>query len=109
MKLVVSVSAIALAAAFAISGAHAADRKVDIINKTGQTLTHFYASTTNANSWEEDILGKDTLDDGETFEADIDDGSGKCVFDFKAVFESGQSLVKKGINVCEITTFTYSK
>ena len=80
-----------------------------IINKTGQSLTHFYASTTNADSWEEDILGKDTLDDGETFEADIDDGSGKCVFDFKAVFESGQFLVKKGINVCQISTFTYNK
>ena len=109
MKLALALSAVALSAVFSVSGAQAANRKVDIIIKTGQSLTHFYASTTNADSWEEDILGKDTLDDGETFEADIDDGSGKCVFDFKAVFESGQFLVKKGINVCQISTFTYNK
>ena len=109
MKFAVAFSAAALAAVVSFSGAEAANRKVDIVNKTGQTLTHFYASTTNADSWEEDILGKDSLDDGESFEADIDDGTGKCIFDFKAVFESGQSLIKKRINVCEISTFTYNK
>lgn len=87
----------------------AADRHVDIVNKTGMTLTHFYASKVNAKDWEEDILGKDTLDNGETFEINIDDGSGACRFDFKAIFEGGGELIKNNINVCEISTFTYTR
>lgn len=98
----------ALAAAILLaSPLAAANRKVDIVNKTGQTLTHFYASTTNENSWEEDMLDKDVIADGESFEADIDDGTGKCLFDLKGVFESGAELIKKRVNVCEISTFTF--
>lgn len=86
---------------------HAADRNVDIINKTGRSLTHFYASRVGANDWEEDILGKDTLENGETFSINIDDSTGACRFDFRAVFQGGGELVKNNINVCEISTFTY--
>lgn len=99
-----------LAAATLLTGAaHAADRHVDIINKTGMTLTKFYASSTGTRSWEEDILGRDTLDDGETITININDGTGACKFDFKAVFENGQSIEKGAIDVCTIETFTYTK
>ena len=89
--------------------ANAADRNVDIVNKTGMTMTAFYASITNANSWEENILGNDNLADGETQPVDIDDGSGKCVFDFKAVFKGGGTAERRGVNVCQISTFTFTR
>ncbi len=99
----------AVALIFSSGIAHAADRRVEIVNKTGMTLTHFYASNTGAKDWEEDILGRDTLSDGESVEVNINDGTGACKFDFKAVFESGQSLEKGNVNVCEISTYTYSR
>lgn len=89
--------------------ASAADHRVDIVNKTGMPLKHFYASVTSTDDWEEDILGRDVLDDGESFEADINDGSGKCKYDFKAVFANGQSLIQKNIDVCTVTTYTYTR
>ena len=88
--------------------ARAADRHVEIVNKTGRTMTSFFASKVGAKSWEEDILGKDTLDDGDTVTININDGSGACRFDFKAVFENGKSVEKANIDVCKISTFTYS-
>ena len=88
--------------------AHAADRNVDIVNKTGKTMTAFYASVTNANNWEENILGGDNLDDGDTQPVDIDDGSGKCVFDFRADFKGGGSAEKRSVNVCQISKFTFT-
>lgn len=91
------------------SGARAADRNVDIVNTTGQTMIKFYASVTKSGSWEENILGNDSLDNGDTQSINIDDGSGKCVFDFKAVFKSGDTAEKRGVNVCEISTFTFSR
>ncbi len=91
-----------------VPAARAADRHVDIINKTGQTMTNFYASKVGAKSWEEDILGKDTLDDGDTVTININDGTGACRFDFKAVFDGGKSIEKGNIDVCKIGTFTYN-
>lgn len=89
--------------------AMAANRHVDIVNKTGKTLTEFYASSTGSNSWEEDILGRDTIANGETFDINIDDGTGACRFDFRAVFQNGGESVKRNVNVCEISTFTYTR
>lgn len=100
-----------LAAALLISSvgtASAADRRVEIVNRTGMAMTNFYASNTGTNSWEEDILGRDVVANGASVVVDIDDGTGACRFDFKAVFQGGASSVKQGINVCEITTFTYT-
>ena len=79
------------------------------LNKTGMAMKHFYASTTGTDDWEEDILGRDVIESGDTFDINIDDGSGACRYDFKAVFENGQSLVRKNINVCEISSFTYNR
>lgn len=85
----------------------AANRKVDVINKTGSTMTSFFASSTGTESWEEDMLDNDTLANGETLEADIDDGTKACIYDFKAVFSNGSSSIKQKVNVCEISTFTF--
>ncbi len=99
-----------LGALLLVAGAsHAADRNVDIVNKTGLTMIHFYASNAGTDSWEEDILGHDKLADGDTQPVDINDGTGACKFDFKAVFEGGASSVKSGINVCQISSFTYTR
>ncbi|KMO44920.1 hypothetical protein VQ03_00500 [Methylobacterium tarhaniae] len=87
----------------------AANRHVDIVNKTGMTLKEFYASSTGSNNWEEDILGRDTIANGETFDINIDDGTGACRFDFRAVFQNGGESVKRNVNVCEISTFTYTR
>jgi hypothetical protein len=96
-----------LAVVASLSGAEAANRKVDILNKTGMQMRQFYASSTGSKTWEEDILGRQVLDDGETFEADIDDGTGACRFDFKGVFADGEEVIKRNVNVCEVGTFTF--
>jgi hypothetical protein len=85
----------------------AKDRRVDIVNASGYTITNFFASTVDQDSWEEDMLDNDTLKNGETLEADIDDGTNACLYDFKAVFSDGTVLVRRKINVCEIGTFTF--
>ncbi|QZO02406.1 hypothetical protein K6K41_15970 [Chenggangzhangella methanolivorans] len=99
----------ALSIAFALSSADAANRKVNIRNKTSQTMTEFYASNTGSQDWEEDILGSQELEPGEKIEIDIDDGSGKCKFDFQGVFADGEKVIKRNINVCQIETFSFTE
>lgn len=86
----------------------ALDRRVRIVNNTGYTIVRFYGSNKGSDSWEEDILGEDVLPSGSSVNINFDDGSGYCKFDFKAVFDDGDVLVKKNINICKIGTFTYN-
>ena len=88
--------------------AAALDRRVRIINNTGYTMVAFYGSNQGTDSWEEDILGNDVLPSGTSVMINFDDGSGYCIFDFKAVFEDGDELTDFGNNVCELSTFTYN-
>ncbi|MDR3538963.1 MAG: hypothetical protein P4L71_20885 [Acetobacteraceae bacterium] len=100
----------ALAVLSLITGvANAADRRVEIVNTTGRTMTHFYASRVGADSWEEDILGEETVGNGESFRVNLNDGTGACRFDFRAVFQGGAALVKRSVDVCSISRFTYNR
>ena len=84
------------------------DRRVRIINATGVTMTHFYASNSGQDDWQEDILGEDVLRSGASVRINIDDGTGACLYDFKARFSDGDELVRNRINVCEITEYRYT-
>ncbi|MEQ9520636.1 MAG: hypothetical protein RLN89_14495 [Parvibaculum sp.] len=83
------------------------NRQVRIINETRVTMREFYASNVDAETWEEDILGADLLPPGESVMITIDDGSGYCLYDFKAVFTDGDELERKRVNVCEISSYRY--
>lgn len=91
-----------------VSTVSALDRRVRIVNNTGFTIVRFYGSNKGSKSWEEDILGSDVLPNGSSVNINFNDNSGYCKFDFKAVFDDGDVLVKKNINICEIGTFTYN-
>jgi hypothetical protein len=89
--------------------ANAQDRHVAIVNETQHAIVQFYASNVERGTWEEDILGEAVLPVGQTANINIDDGSGACMYDFKAVFDDGEELVRNGINVCTTSTYTYTE
>ena len=83
------------------------DRRVNIINETSYDIVRFYGSHVGTDKWQEDILGSDILYSGQSVKINFDDGTGYCMFDFKAVFSDGDELVRERINVCEIGSFRY--
>jgi hypothetical protein len=82
------------------------DRDVDIVNNTGLTLQRFWASNIDAGSWEEDMLGDQTIAPHSRVTATIDDGSGYCLYDLKALMSDGQVEVRYNVNVCEVSQWT---
>jgi len=103
------VAAVAAVSFLSVTGARSEeDRHVVIINETNHTMVHFYASNTAENTWQEDILGDDVVPPGKDVRINVDDGSGHCKYDFKAVFDDGDALIRRNINVCEIRTYRYS-
>jgi hypothetical protein len=103
------VAAVVALLGMAAAPANAQDRHVDIVNDTQHAIVQFYASNVDRGTWEEDILGEDVLPVGQSVNINIDDGSGACLYDFKAVFDDGEELVRNGINVCTTTTYTYTE
>lgn len=85
------------------------DRHVTIKNRTGWTMLSFYASDASKDDWEEDILGDDVLENRQNVRINIDDGSGACEYDFKAEFTNGEELTRFGVNVCEVSEYTFSR
>ena len=96
-----------VAAAVGSATASAADRRVEVVNKSGVMLTGFYASRVNVDDWEENILAGQKLKSGDSIIVDVDDGSGGCLFDFKGVFSDGEEVVSEDNNVCELEQFTF--
>lgn len=85
------------------------NRRVRVHNTTGWTMLRFYASNVRTSDWEEDILGDDVLANNASIMMNIDDGTGACLFDFKAEFTNGQTLIRNNINVCEIADYYYTR
>ena len=85
------------------------NRQVRIHNNTGWTMLRFYASDSRVTSWQEDMLGRGTLATGSSVLMNIDDGSGACLYDFKAEFTNGQTLTRFHVNVCQIADYNYTR
>jgi hypothetical protein len=85
------------------------NRRVRIHNNTGWTMLRFYASDSRVTDWEEDMLGQGTLAAGSSIMMNIDDGSGACLYDFKAEFTNGQVLTRFNVNVCQIADYYYTR
>ena len=88
--------------------ASALDRRVRVVNETGFTMVEFYGSYRDTDSWQEDILGSQVLPSGSSVTVNFDDGTGYCIFDFKAVFSDGDEVTAFNKNVCELATFTFN-
>jgi hypothetical protein len=77
------------------------NRVVTIINDTDVEMREFYASNQDAKTWEEDILGQDVIPGHHQIDININDNSGYCMYDIKAVFSDGDEVIDK-LNVCEV-------
>lgn len=74
----------------------------DLYNDTDFTITYLYISVPSTNDWEEDILGDQTVDPGETVEVTVDDELLECEYDLRADFDDGDSLVIGEYDLCEL-------
>ena len=84
------------------------NKKVKIINETRHAMVQFHASRVGTKSWEEDILGQDTLPVGGSVMVNFGTDD-YCLYDFLGVFDDGDKVEKYRINVCEIGSFRFTE
>ena len=108
MVIIRSLSILPVALALLAENAVAADRHVTIINSTSTTMKMFFASNVDAKKWEEDILGDEVIHPGDSIDINVDDGTGHCEFDFRALFSDGVESVKNRVDVCKVGNFYFN-
>ncbi|MFN3927243.1 MAG: hypothetical protein ACK4QL_07945 [Pseudanabaenaceae cyanobacterium] len=66
------------------------------------SICQFYASNISRRTWEENILAGTIVRPGQRIPINLDDGTGRCLFDFRTAMGEGTELVR-GIETYTIT------
>lgn len=78
----------------------------DLVNFTGSTLRAVYLSPGDSSGWEENVLGKDLLDDGATLDIHLVSNEAPALWDLKVVGSSGYYAEWKGLDLRGISRVT---
>lgn len=91
------------AAAPAASGA---DQDFTVVNKTGVIIDKLFVSPSDKDDWQEDILGKDVLADGESLEIKFHPKEKIEKWDLKIEDSKGNSIEWTDLKLTEISKVT---
>ena len=79
-----------------------------LVNNTGYTIKEVYVSPVSTNDWEEDVLGEDTLDDGQQILIRFQHHAGGCYWDLKVVYDDDTDAHWENFNLCTISQISIS-
>ena len=99
-----AVCATAIAGAFLMSAAvFAGEQDFTLVNHTGVEIHKLYTSPHSSDDWEEDVLGKDTLDDGESIDITFPKREKAAHWDLRVEDEHGNAINFQNLNLKEIS------
>jgi len=109
---ILALSVMLVPAAFAqtrnfVSAANQNQQDFTLHNETGLEVKEVYISPTATENWEEDILGTDTLESGDSVNISFTRRQ-EDMWDMKVVFRSGKSNIWTKLNLSKITDVTLS-
>lgn len=84
----------------------AGDQDFTLVNHTGVEIHKFYTSPHSSDEWEEDVLGEDTLADGESFDVSFPKREKSAHWDIRVEDSKGNSLTFTDINLKETSEVT---
>ena len=85
------------------SGADNFDRRVRIVNNSGQTISVLRGSPTRDQNWGADRIPTMTLSAGQSTIVDFNDNNGECRYDLQATFQDGTTREQRDVNICQVT------
>jgi hypothetical protein len=103
-----AIIALGVIAIFVTATAFARVGKQDFVlhNETGVEIHEVYVSPVTTDEWEEDVLGTDTLADGDSVKITFDDRDKHVHWDLKVVDGKGNSIEWHDLNLIEISEVT---
>ena len=86
--------------------AMAGEQDFTLVNKTGVEIHKLHIAPHKSDEWGEDILGKDTLANGETLKITFARSEKAAHWDLSITDENGHSITWESLNLLEISTVT---
>jgi len=77
-----------------------------LVNATGVEINAVHISPHSANDWEEDILGQDTLPNGQRVDIHFKRGEKAAMWDLRIEDKSGNPIEWENLNLLEISKLT---
>ena len=107
LKAVFATGFAALLAVAAPAVADDAKQDFRLVNKTGYELKALYVSPSKSDDWEDDVLGQDTLADGEAVNVHFSPKTHTCKWDLKVTYsDDDSSAVWHNIDLCMVEKIT---
>ncbi|HEX6190040.1 MAG TPA: hypothetical protein VFZ40_18320 [Pyrinomonadaceae bacterium] len=94
------------ATAAATPASQSAAQDFTLVNKTGVEIHAVYISPHDGDDWEEDILGRDTLPDGETVDIKFSRGETAENWDLRIEDSKGNAIEWENLNLLKISKAT---
>lgn len=77
-----------------------------LVNKTGVEIDKVYISPHDADDWEEDVLGQDTLPDGQSVEIKFNRNETAAQWDLRIEDKEGNAIEWENLNLLQISKVT---
>ena len=98
----------ALLAAATASAALAARQDFTVTNHTGHTIVTLNVSPHTDSHWGPDILGRDTLANGEQAQVTFDRHEDQCSWDIKVTYDDGTANDLRAVDLCHTTEVEFT-
>jgi len=82
--------------------AHAGTQDFVLVNDTGVTIHNLFISESNKEEWEEDVLGEDVLEDGDSVGITFK-GKKACKWDLMVKDEDGEGIYWRKVDLCSVS------
>lgn len=77
-----------------------------LVNKTGVEIDKVFISPSDSKDWQEDILGQDTLPDGQSVDIKFHRNEKAAKWDLRIEDKQGNSIEWEDLNLLEISKVT---
>ncbi len=106
IRLITGLSVLALMAILVPIASAQGKQNFTVINKSGKDISELYVSKASTDDWEEDILGQDTLPNGESLEITFSPKERAAKWDVKMVDDKGKEHKYYNLNLLNISEIT---
>ncbi|GGF79156.1 hypothetical protein GCM10007301_43960 [Azorhizobium oxalatiphilum] len=103
----IAMAVLALVGFAAPAAAQEGKQDFTLVNKTGYDIDKVFVSPTKTDDWEEDVLGKDVLENGDAWTIKFHRSVRTCKWDLKVVYsDDDSSAIWYGIDLCSVSKIT---
>lgn len=77
-----------------------------LVNRTGYQIDEVYVAPSNSNDWEDDVLGRDVLENGQRVDISFAAKTRACMYDVKVAYSDKTTAEWEKFDLCKVSKIT---